>query len=86
MSQTIKSISVKGLWDIKDVSVTFNEDVNILIGGNGTGKTTLLKILEGILNVDLQNIDDIVEQADGRGIAVFPADQAHLIDIGGNHL
>lgn len=60
MSQTIKSISVKGLWDIKDVSVTFNEDVNILIGGNGTGKTTLLKILEGILNVDLQNIDDIV--------------------------
>lgn len=60
MNQTIKSISVKGLWDIKDVSVTFNEDVNILIGGNGTGKTTLLKILEGILNVDLQNIDDIV--------------------------
>ena len=59
MKQIIKSITVNGLWDIKDISVTLNEDVNIFIGGNGTGKTTLLKIVAGILNVDLQTIDDI---------------------------
>lgn len=60
MEHTVKSITVNGLWDIKNVSMTLNEDVNILIGGNGTGKTTLLRIVEGVLNVDLQAIDDII--------------------------
>lgn len=60
MEKIIKSITIRGLWDIKDVSLALNEDVNIIIGGNGTGKTTLLRIVAGLLNVDLQLIDDIV--------------------------
>lgn len=41
----IKSLVVKGLWGRYDYDLQFNEDVNIFTGSNGTGKTTLLKML-----------------------------------------
>ena len=59
MKKYIKSVSIKGLWDVKNIKVDFNEDVNILIGGNGSGKTTFLRIVESLLNVDLGAIEEI---------------------------
>ena len=41
----IKSLVVKGLWGRYDYDLQFNEDINIFTGSNGTGKTTLLKLL-----------------------------------------
>lgn len=60
MKRYIKTVEVKGLWDVKDIHVNFYEDVNILIGGNGSGKTTFLRLVEALLNVDLGAIDDLV--------------------------
>lgn len=59
MKQSIKSVDVKGLWEVKNIHVDLFEDVNILIGGNGSGKTTFLRLVEAILNVDLGAIDDL---------------------------
>ncbi len=39
----IKSIDIKGLWNRLDVHWDLNDDVNILVGENGTGKSTILK-------------------------------------------
>ena len=60
MKNYIKSVSIRGLWDVKNINISFNEDVNILIGGNGSGKTTFLRIVESLLNIDLAAIEDIV--------------------------
>ena len=60
MKNYIKSVSIKGLWEVKNIKVDFNEDVNILIGGNGSGKTTFLRIIESFLNVDLGAGEEIV--------------------------
>jgi energy-coupling factor transporter ATP-binding protein EcfA2 len=60
MKQCIQSVSIKKLWDVKNISVTFNEDINILIGGNGSGKTTFLRIIESLLNLDLASIEEII--------------------------
>ena len=60
MKNIIKSVSIRGLWDVKHIRIDFFEDVNILIGGNGSGKTTFLRIVEALLNLDLGAIDDIV--------------------------
>jgi len=60
MQNYIKSVSVKGLWDVKNININFNEDVNILIGGNGSSKTTFLRIVESLLNVDLASIEEII--------------------------
>lgn len=60
MKKCIKSVEIHGLWDVKHISIDFFEDVNILIGGNGSGKTTFLRIVEALLNLDLGGIEDLV--------------------------
>ncbi len=47
----IESIEIKGLWGRYDVDWKLNPDVNILVGENGTGKSTVLKALERVKNV-----------------------------------
>ena len=46
----INKFSVKNLWGRKNQRLTFNDDVNIIIGPNASGKTTLINILYDSLN------------------------------------
>ena len=55
-SYFIKSFKITKLWGYQDIDLNFNDDVNILIGPNGSGKTTILNLLHSILSVDLWNI------------------------------
>ena len=55
-SYFIKSFKITKLWGYQDIDLNFNDDVNILIGPNGSGKTTILNLLHSILSVDLCNI------------------------------
>ena len=48
----IESVNISKLWGYRDIKLTFNRDVNILIGPNGSGKTTVLDILHSILSLD----------------------------------
>lgn len=41
----IESFIVKGLWGRQDYTLNFDPNLNIFIGSNGTGKTTLLKLM-----------------------------------------
>ncbi len=66
-SKYIEHIEIKGLWGRYDGNwKKLNSDVNILVGENGTGKSTILKALERVkivisdrkntsLNVELDN-------------------------------
>lgn len=47
----IKHIEIKGLWGRYDVNWdNLNSDVNILVGENGTGKSTILKLMNLFLD------------------------------------
>ncbi|CAN7407198.1 ATP-binding protein [Acidovorax sp. LjRoot118] len=48
----ISSIEVTGFWQSKIASADFRDDVNIIIGKNGTGKTTFMNIAHAVLSVD----------------------------------
>ena len=50
----IKSIEVSGFWQTRTASATFRDDVNIIIGKNGTGKTTFMNIVHAVLAVDVE--------------------------------
>ena len=41
----IESFKITKLWGYRNIDLTFNNDVNILIGPNGSGKTTILNLL-----------------------------------------
>ena len=45
MNSKIKKITVNNLFGYKNISWELNGDVNVLVGKNGLGKSTLLKIL-----------------------------------------
>ena len=51
----IKSLRIEGLHDAEQtLELTFNEDVNILTGPNGSGKTTVLKILWYLISANIE--------------------------------
>ncbi|MBT0394333.1 AAA family ATPase [Morganella morganii subsp. morganii] len=52
----IEVIEIQGFWGRASASCAFDSDVNIIIGRNGTGKTTFMNILNAILSVDLDGI------------------------------
>ncbi|ENH8200906.1 AAA family ATPase [Yersinia enterocolitica] len=54
----INSVFIDGFWQRFSAKCDFNDDVNIIIGRNGTGKTTFMNILNAILSVDLDGIND----------------------------
>ena len=64
----IRKVEIKNLWG-NDFSWTLNEDINVLIGKNGSGKSTILRMLhEAVLPIEdsklnfrlFDSIDDII--------------------------
>ncbi|NVK66107.1 MAG: AAA family ATPase [Flavobacteriales bacterium] len=50
----INNVQIKGFWGQHFVDAEFNDDVNIFIGRNGTGKTTFINLLQAVISVDLE--------------------------------
>ena len=62
----IESFKITKLWGYReDINLTFNNDVNVLIGPNGSGKTTVLNLLHSILTADIPKLLNVnFEQAE----------------------
>ncbi|MFT5619354.1 MAG: putative ATP-binding protein involved in virulence, partial [Arenicella sp.] len=58
----IQTVEVKNLWG-KDILWDFNEDVNVLIGENGVGKSTVLRLMSEAIN-PVDNIDVDIKKFD----------------------
>ena len=54
----IKQIKIIGFWGKHILDVTFYDDVNVIIGKNGSGKTTFTSILHAVLTVDVEWLYD----------------------------
>ena len=54
MCYKIKSLYIEKYKGFKDFKIEFNSELNILVGENGTGKTTILEIIYNALsgNID----------------------------------
>ena len=52
----IESFEITNLWGYQDVDLVFSKDVNVLIGPNGSGKTTVLNLLHFILSADCRSL------------------------------
>lgn len=50
----IKSILIEGIWGYKTINCKLQRNVNIIIGKNGVGKTTVLNLISSVINVDIE--------------------------------
>lgn len=55
----LERFEIKSMWGNRSVETNLYNDVNIFIGKNGTGKTTLINILQAVLTVDLALLADL---------------------------
>ena len=54
----IKKVEIKGLWGRKNIELNLNNNKLILVGENGCGKTTILRIVYEALNCDWSSLID----------------------------
>ncbi len=59
----IKSISIKNTTIADDLKVDFNPQLNTIIGGRGTGKSSILRCIRGVFNktVDIDALSDLLD-------------------------
>lgn len=66
----IDKVEIKGLFGRYDVDWTLNPDVNILVGENGTGKSTILKIIYQLFTRELESNNQLNSIIDSSAISV----------------
>jgi ABC-type cobalamin/Fe3+-siderophores transport system ATPase subunit len=52
----VREVQISNFWNRLNAKCVFNDDVNIIIGRNGTGKTTFMNILHAALAVDVDEM------------------------------
>jgi len=77
----IKEIRIKKLWGYRNMKISFNRDVNILIGRNASGKTTILNLLRYILTADVLNLCQIPFHEVAINLKSFEGSTSCLIKI-----
>jgi predicted ATP-dependent endonuclease of OLD family len=55
----VEYFEVNGFWGDKTVCLPLNEDINFLIGANGSGKTTVINLLSAVLKADIPTLYSI---------------------------
>jgi len=50
----LESVEILGFWGTKNVKLDFKNDINFLIGENGTGKTTIINLIAAALRADIR--------------------------------
>lgn len=53
----IDYVRIDGFWGDKTVEIEFNQDINFLIGVNGSGKTTFINLIAATLQLDFTTLD-----------------------------
>lgn len=75
----IERIEIKGLWGKYDIDWQLHPDVNILVGINGSGKSTILELLMMILDDDENKKDFFLILSFNRIVCYF--DNAKFIEL-----
>lgn len=92
MTMYIQKLEIKNLWG-SDFLWTLNKDVNVLIGKNGLGKSTLLKMLhEAVLPVEDERlnftlfypIDEMIVELDNDIVITVSSESRSITSITGN--
>ena len=74
IAKYIERIEIKGLWGRYDIDWQLNPDVNILVGENGTGKSTILQAVKNLFDVTEKIAKDVSVSEDLHTVLYDKAD------------
>lgn len=84
-----KHFSAVGVFGYLDFDIKFNTDISFLVGGNGSGKTTALKLINALSNPSFKELLQIpftsmslVMGEDGREVTIFANENDGTIELG----
>ncbi|MYK93174.1 ATP-binding protein, partial [Candidatus Poribacteria bacterium] len=80
-SYFIESFKIDKLWGNQNIDIPFNKDVNVLIGPNGSGKTTVLTLLHSILSGDLRSVVNFNFQQAKIGLKSFKGNSVRTVKV-----
>lgn len=91
----IRSFRAKKVHGVYDFDFSFKSDVNFLVGPNGTGKTTALRLIQAALSIDVATLQEITfsflsvevdKDGDYFEIIVSPADNGLSFMLNGQEI
>jgi len=77
----IAGLEIKGLWNRINLDLKFHQDVNVIIGPNASGKTTILNFLRYVLTADLTRLYEIEFEAAAVRLRGFTNNSRRTIKI-----
>lgn len=77
----VKKIAVKGLWGYRNFNITFFDDINIIIGPNASGKTTLINILHHALTANVLALSQLKFESIDIALKAFDGDAESRVQI-----
>ena len=77
----VKRMKVESLWGNRNFDVAFHDDINIIIGPNASGKTTLINILHHSLTANLAAISQLDFDRIVIGLCDFQGERPATIEI-----
>lgn len=71
----IQNLTIKSLWGIKNIAIAFDKKVNVILGPNASGKTTILNLLRYVFTLDFPGLYESVFDEIQIGLRSF--DEKH---------
>ena len=56
----VKTFKAKRVFGYLDFNIKFNDDISFLVGGNGSGKTTALRLMNALVNPNFKDLLQIL--------------------------
>ena len=77
----LAELQINGLWSKRNLFLEFHPEINILIGPNGSGKTTVLNLIRYVLTVDIQELARLPFESLSLRLIPFNGQSEHNIRV-----
>lgn len=77
----IRRLQVRKVWGYRNFDVPLKKDVNILVGENASGKTTLLNLMHFVLTGDVVSLSDINFEEIRLELRSFDGDSRRTVSV-----